>query len=112
MTRTFGHEANDHTTGARAMFLDFWLTITRQPNGKPQVKASAGYPALGRNERAINLKMQLPLALFETPSLTASIVVEHPTQAIVIDATAVAEAVRQVVGMDVAITVGQPGGGE
>lgn len=109
MMRHYGHETHALPDKPTMMVLDFWLTVARQPNGKPSVKVSAGYPALARNERTINLKMQLPLALFETPSLSASIVVEHPTQAIVIDATAVAEAVRQVVGMDVDITVGQPG---
>lgn len=100
-------------SGKKMLELDFWLTIGRGPtsqwNRRPSVKASAGYPSLGRNERAINLKMSLPLALFETPSLSASIKVDQPTQAVHIDAEAVAEAVRSVIGMDVDISVQEPG---
>lgn len=102
----YGFESRDKKT----LELDFWLTIGRgsgqEYNRRPSVKASASYPSLSRNERAINLKMSLPLALFETPSLSASIKVDEPTQAIHIDADAVAEAVRGVIGMDVDIQVG------
>jgi len=103
----YGHEDRQRKT----MELDFWLTIghSATPYGKrPSVKVTAGYPALARNERAINLKMSLPMALFETPSLAATIKVEQPTQAIEINADAVAEAVRSVVGMDVVIEVKEP----
>lgn len=105
--RTYGHETR--ASGIPTMKLDFWLTIGRHDNGKPSVKVTAGYPALARNERALNLKMELPTALFETPSLSASIKVEHPQQTITIDTSAVAEAVRQIVGMDVDICVVDPG---
>ena len=50
--------------------------------------------------------MELPLALFETPVIKASIKIDEPEQAISIDATSIAEAVRQCIGMDVDITVG------
>lgn len=102
----YGHESND------TLFIDCWLTIGRNPNGgwqgRPSVKVSAGYPSLKRNERALNLKIALPLALFETPSLSASITVEEPSQAIHIDTTAIAEAVRGVIGADVTIEVKEP----
>lgn len=104
----YGYEDN----GTKTLELDFWLTIGRgsssQWSRKPSVKASAAYPNLARNERAINLKMSLPLALFETPSLSASIKVDQPAQAVHIDAEAVAEAVRSVIGMDVQISVVEP----
>lgn len=89
------------------LLLDFWLTIGRGQNNsdRPSVKATAGYPNLARNERAINLKMELPIALFEAPSLSASIKVDSPAQAVTIDAETVAEAVRQVIGMDVDIQI-------
>lgn len=111
MSARFGHESR--ARGKHAILLDFWLTIGRGEAGsdRPSVRVTAAHPALARNERAINLKMELPIALFETPSLSASIVVEHPTQAVRIDATAVAEAVRQVVGMDISISVSGPEGG-
>ena len=110
MSRIFGYESRSCEHG-HALLLDFWLTVGRGTGGsdRPSVKVTAGYPSLSRNERAINLKMQLPIALFETPSLTASIKVDAPSQAITIDASAVAEAVRQCIGMDVDIAVQQPG---
>lgn len=103
--RTWGYESRGN--GKHVMLLDFWLTIGRGQGGsdRPTVKATAGYPSLARNERAINLKMELPIALFEAPSLTASIKVDTPAQAVTIDAETVAEAVRQAIGMDVDIQV-------
>ena len=101
----WGYESR--ASGKHVMLLDFWLTIGRGQGGsdRPSVKATAGYPNLARNERAINLKMELPIALFEAPSLSASITVESPAQAITINAETVAEAVRQAIGMDVDIQV-------
>lgn len=103
--RTWGYESR--ANGKHVMLLDFWLTIGRGLGGsdKPSVKATAGYPSLARNERAINLKMELPIALFEAPSLSASIKVDSPAQAVTINAETVAEAVRQAIGMDVDIQV-------
>lgn len=51
------------------------------------------------------MKMELPIALFEAPSLCASITVDSPAQAVTINAETVAEAVRQVIGMDVDIQI-------
>jgi hypothetical protein len=94
---------------SKTLELDFWLTIGRGHNGStPSVKVSAGYPSLARNERAMNLKIKLPLALFETPSIKAEIAVEAPTEAVSIDIAAVAEAVRQAIGVDVDIQVTTP----
>lgn len=105
MTTRYGYEssANNKPT----LLLDFWLTIAR--GHRPSVKVNADYPkSLGRNERTINLKMSLPLALFETPTISASINVEQPTDTVHIDTAAIAEAVRGVIGMDVQIEVQQP----
>lgn len=105
MTR-FGHESRTE----KKLLLDFWLTIGRGTNGgvHPSVKVSAGYPNLSRNERAINLKIGLPTALFETPSISASINVDAPAQTVQIDASAVAEAVRTAIGMDVDVRLVVP----
>ncbi len=101
----WGYESR--ANGKHVLLLDFWLTIGRgQGNSdRPSVKATAGYPSLARNERAINMKMELPIALFEAPSLSASIKVESPAQAVTINAETVAEAVRQAIGMDVDIQI-------
>jgi hypothetical protein len=105
MGTRFGFERSSDKT----LNMDFWLTIGRgRAGGTPSIKVSANYPNLSRNERAINLKMSLPLALFETPSLSATIKVDAPTQAVHIDAETVAEAVRQAIGMDVDIQVVEP----
>lgn len=105
-TRFGGENRHDKT-----LDLDFWLTIGRGPGGStPSVKVSAGYPDLARNQRAMNLKIKLPLTLFELPSLSASIKVDSPAQAITIDATAIAEAVRQSIGCDVDIQIVTPEG--
>jgi hypothetical protein len=106
MTR-FGYESR----AEKKLLLDFWLTIGRGTGGsdRPSVRVSAGYPNLARHERAINLKIGLPIALFETPSISASINVDSPAQAVSIDTEAVAEAVRQAIGLDVDIHVASPG---
>lgn len=108
MSGRFGHESG--AFGKRVVLLDFWLTVARGKGGsdRPSVRVTASFPALARDERTINLKIELPVALFETPSLSASIKVEHPTQAVTIDATAIAEAVRGAIGMDVDIAVQTP----
>lgn len=104
MGTRFGYESR----ADNSLQLDFWLTVGRgSDGGHPSVKATAGYPQLGRNERAINLKIKLPLSLFTLPSLTARIEVDEPVQAISIDTSAIAEAVRGAIGMDVDIQVHQ-----
>lgn len=93
------------------VLLDFWLIIHPGEFGswqqRPSVRVTAGEPRLDRHERSMNLKMKLPVALFKSPTMTARIDVESPTQQIEIDTEAVAEAVRGVLGMDVDIRVGR-----
>lgn len=102
-SKHFGNVDNSH------VHLDFWLTIHPGVHGawnqRPSVRVTAGEPNLTRHERSMNLKMKLPLALFKQPTLAARIDVETPTQQIEIDMTAVAAAVRTVIGMDVDIRV-------
>lgn len=106
MTVHFGH------TDKEKVSLDFWLIIhpgdPKNWNRRPRVRVTAGTPALGRSERAMNLKMSLPISLFETPSISATINVAEPNQPVHIDASAIADAVRGIVGMDVDIQVNMP----
>jgi hypothetical protein len=93
--------------------IDCWLTIDagdpkQSWNRRPGVKVSAGEPSLTRQQRAMNLKIKLPLALFETPSLSATINVDQPLEAVHIDAEAIAEAVRGAIGMDVDLRIIPP----
>jgi len=108
MSTRYGYEST--ANGRRVVVLDFWMTIARGTgnNIRPSVKVTAGYPSLARNERAINLKMELPVALFEAPAITANITIEEPMQSVTIDASAVAEAVRQAIGLDVDVQVVAP----
>jgi len=69
-------------------------------------------PALSRGERAINVKMTLPLALFEAPSIIARIDVAEPASPVTIDTAAVAQAVKTAIGMDIDLRVAAPGEGE
>lgn len=108
MSGRWGHESR--AGGKHDVLLDFWLTVARGKGGsdRPSVRVTAGFPALARDERTMNLKVELPVALFEAPSLSASIKVDHPAQAVTIDTTALAEAVRGAIGMDIDITIQPP----
>ena len=100
----YGHR-NDHKG---LLELDFHLIVTcpaEKWNAKPGVRVTAGAPNLKRNERAINLKMNLPLALFEQPTIQATINVDADQPQIRIDAEAISEAVRGAIGMDVDLQV-------
>lgn len=107
---SYGHE------DAGVIALDFWLIVTRGEPKRgwpghryaPSARVVANEPSLGRNERAIKLAINLPVAIFETPSLRASINIEKPNEAVSIDVAGVAEAVRSAIGMDVDIRVVEP----
>lgn len=96
--------------------IDCWLTIypgaPNNWNRRPTVKLTAGEPALSRGERAINVKMTLPLALFEAPSIIARIDVAEPALPVTIDTSAVAQALKSAIGMDIDLRVVAPGEGE
>lgn len=94
--------------GAKQLRLDFWLTVGWDGKNRPSVRVTANHPALARTERAINLRVNLPMALFTSPVITADINVAAPEQAVQIDASAIAEAVKSAIGMDVDITVAHP----
>lgn len=108
MSARYGYESN--AGGKCALVMDFWLTIGRGEgmSGRPSVRVTAAYPNLARNECTINLKMELPIALFQSPTLQARIKVDQPEQVFTIDAETIAEAVRGVIGMDVDIQVAGP----
>ena len=105
MASSFGHR-NDHKG---LLELDFHIVVGCPAKGdwkgKPSVRAVAGPPALKRNERSINLKLNLPLALFETPTIVAKINIADVGTQVEIDAEAVSEAVRGAIGMDVDLQV-------
>lgn len=111
----YGHEHKADSSKPARIALDFWLIVKRgEKNGygrkHPKVRVSADAPKMDREERAINLVMSLPIALFETPSITATINVESPRETVEIDVPALTESVRQAIGMDVHIAVREPDG--
>jgi hypothetical protein len=104
----FGSEASG------IIALDFWLIIQRgdKRDGwpghryNPSVRVRAGEPDLSKNERAIRIEMNVPSAIFETPSLAALINIAEPGERpATIDVRAAAEAVKQAIGMDVEMRV-------
>ncbi|WP_313337327.1 hypothetical protein [Sphingobium yanoikuyae] len=97
------------------VIIDCWLVIDAGDpanwNRRPSARLSAGQPKLDRRERAINLKMSLPLALFETPAIVARIEVDDPAMPVTIDTAAVADAVKSAIGLDIDLRVVPPAGG-
>lgn len=71
-------------------------------------RMTRGQPDLGRNERAVSLEVKLPLAMFRTPSLRATLTVDAPDQAAAINVEAAGEALRGALGVDIDITVREP----
>jgi hypothetical protein len=117
MSRHYGTEYRADEKKPARIALDFWLIVKRGPRSggwpsRPSVRVTADEPNLNREERAINLRMTLPVALFETPSITATINVEAPAERVEIDVPALAESVKQALGMDVEIAVVEPDDGE
>jgi len=92
--------------------LDFQLVVDSGElttwNARPSVRVTAAPGALGKRERAINLKLSLPIALFVAPSITARIEVADGANPVTIDASAISEAVRGVIGADVRVEVVPP----
>lgn len=102
-----------HIDGNRVV-IDCWLIIDdgipANWNRRPSARLAAGQPKLNRSERSINLKMVLPLSLFETPSIVAQINVDSPVMPVTIDTSAVAAAVKSVTGTDIDLRVVPPTG--
>ena len=89
--------------------LGFWLIFDNLGG----VRITRGEPACARNERAMSMTVNVPHALFATPSLRATMTIEAPTPIIPpIDLTAAAEALKQSLGFDIDIQVNQIEGTE
>lgn len=88
----------------------YGLHLIFHKNG--DVRLTRGHPAMVADERAVSLEVKLPLALFRTPSLKATLTVDAPDQAAAIDLAAAAEALRGVVGAEVDVVVRDWGQGK
>lgn len=85
--------------------VGFWLIF----DSMGSVRLTRGEPSLDRWERGMQMLVKVPLALFKTPTLRASIEIQAPEPAIPpIDLTAAAEALKQSLGCDVDIRIIEP----
>lgn len=87
--------------------VDGWLSF----NINGAAKWTKNEPTIGRHERAINVRLQVPRALFNTPTLRANISIpdDAAPQAFQIDADTVAEALKSTLGVDVDVQIIVPG---
>jgi hypothetical protein len=70
------------------------------------VRMTRGEPDVSRSERAMQLTVTVPLSLFKTPTIAATLTIDAPVAAIPqIDVTAAAEALRGVIGCDIDVRV-------
>lgn len=73
------------------------------------VRMTRGEPSLGRHERSMGLTVRVPLAIFRTPALRATIHVADPGGHLpAVDVSAVSEALRGALGVDVDLVVIPP----
>jgi hypothetical protein len=85
--------------------ISFWLIFDNLGG----VRLTRGEPQLDRFERAMAMVVNVPYALFKTPSLRASLTIAAPEPVIPpIDLTAAAEALKQSLGCDIDVRVVQP----
>ena len=90
-----------------AMQYSFWLVFGVDGS----MRCSRTQPGTDRNERAMSVTATLPMALFATPELKATIEVASPGAAAAfnIDIEAAATALRGVLGCDVDLKVNNRG---
>lgn len=85
------------------MVFPFWLVFSKDGD----VRMTRKETNLSSSERAISMIAELPLSLWSTPSLRATITVAHDlaTSEVKIDLNAAAEALRSSLGVDVDLRI-------
>lgn len=93
-------------TSVPKVTVDGWLAF----NINGAAKWTKGEPNVGRHERAINVRLQVPRSLFNTPTLRANISIpdDAAPSAFEIDAVTVAEALKATLGVDVDVQIIMP----
>jgi hypothetical protein len=82
--------------------VSFWLVF----DSLGGVRLTRGEPDLNRIERGMAMSVKLPFALFQTPSLRASMTIEAPEPVVPpIDLTAAAAALKSSLGVDIDVQV-------
>ena len=93
---------------------EFWLVfekpapgISHRPSAPRCVK---GTPDVNANQRAMKVKATLPRAIFETPSLSATLKVsgDSPMTQADIDLDVATEALKMALGCDVILEIQEP----
>lgn len=93
-------------TVTQKVTVDGWLAF----NINGSARWTKNEPTVGRHERAINVRLQVPRSLFNTPSLRANISIPDDAAPLAyeIDAETVAEALKASLGVDVDIHIVTP----
>lgn len=82
--------------------ISFWLIF----DAWGAVRLTRGQPDCNRGERAMSVTVNVPYALFNVPSLKATMTIDTPEPLIPpIDLSAASEALKKVIGFDVDIKV-------
>lgn len=89
-------------TRGETLVYGFWLIF----EGDGAVRLTRAQPGVTRSERAMKCEVTLPLALFKTPELRATITVAEPeSSTFAIDVEAVGEALRTALGVDIDLRI-------
>lgn len=81
---------------------EFWLVF----DAAGGMRLTRAQPGIERGERAMSCTAKLPLSLFSTPTLRATIgIAEGVPASFDIDVSAVSEAIKNVVGVDVDLRI-------
>jgi hypothetical protein len=85
--------------------VGFWLIF----DASGGVRLTRGEPDLARDERGMSLTVNVPHALFRTPTLRATMTIDAPEPVVpTIDLTAAAEALKLSLGFDFDIRIQEP----
>ena len=87
------------------LHASLWLIVDR--NGT--VRMTRGEPDLNRNERAVAVTLKLPVSLWSTPRLTATLTVDNPAPGeATVDVQAANSALKEALGVDIDLIVRAP----
>lgn len=97
--------ARDTTVKDGIAYYSLWLIFHRDGT----VRITRGQPDCDRNERALALTAKIPVAIFRTPTLSATLTISDPgPTAQQIDVAAASEALSGALGCDIDLVVREP----
>ncbi len=87
------------------LIMPAWLAFDRAGN----MRLTRNEPSLCRNERSMQLTITVPISLFSTPTISASLTVDAPALEVPqIDVCVAAEALKGALGCDVDVRIVAP----